>query len=139
MYVWASLRSRLKHCFVSRIMEPFLGKEIKARRPYSHVQYDMFCSCRLTRGKEKMARCDSCLEWFHKSCEKIPGCESQKWFCRSLTPQHKHCKFTNCITCMQHVFCLYCICIMYVFTAHAQCIYFITLPLLLACVRGASK
>ena len=86
MYDSATLRSHLKHCFVSGIMEPFPGKEIKARRPYSHVQYDVFCSCRLTRGKEKMARCDNCLEWFHKSCEKIPGCvfsKSQKWFCHS--------------------------------------------------------
>ena len=38
-------------------------------------------SCRLTRGKEKIARCDSCLEWFR---EKIPGCvfsKSQKCAC----------------------------------------------------------
>ena len=44
MYDSATLRSHLKHCFVSGIMEPFPGKEIKARRPYSHVQYDIFCS-----------------------------------------------------------------------------------------------
>ena len=32
------------------MMEPFPAKERKAQRPYSRVQYEVFCSCRLMRG-----------------------------------------------------------------------------------------
>ena len=40
---------------------------------------------------------------------------------KAPAPQHKHCKFTiYCITCGM---CFACICIMYVFTEHAQWIY----------------
>ena len=46
-------------------MEPFPAKERKAQRSYSRVQYEGFCSCRLMRGDDKMARCDGCHEWYH--------------------------------------------------------------------------
>lgn len=38
------------------------------------IPVTLYCNCRLPdNGEEKMARCDSCKIWFHKSCQKIPS------------------------------------------------------------------
>ena len=86
LYNQTCLRSYLTKCLESGMMEPFPAKERKAQRPFSHVQYEIFCSCRLMRGDDKMARCDGCHLWYHKTCEIIPSFifkKTKEWFCRT--------------------------------------------------------
>ena len=78
LYDQTCLRSYLTKCLESGMMELFPAKERKAQRPYSRVQYEIFWSCRLMRGDDKMARCDGCHEWYHKTCEIIPSLFSRR-------------------------------------------------------------
>ena len=52
LYDQACLRPYLTKCFMSGTMEPFPTRERKAQRPYSQVQYYVYCSCRLMRGEQ---------------------------------------------------------------------------------------
>ena len=56
LYDQDCLRPYLVKCFMSETMEPFPAKEKKAQRPYCHVQYDVYCSCRLVKGDDKIMR-----------------------------------------------------------------------------------
>ena len=66
------LRSHLLECLRLKKMTPFPSQLHRPGRPQTeHIR--VYCSCHLLDdGKEKMAACDRCAEWYHISCENIP-------------------------------------------------------------------
>ena len=66
------LRSHLLECLRLKKMTPFPSQLHRPGRPQTeHIR--VYCSCHLPdHGKEKMAACDRCAEWYHISCENIP-------------------------------------------------------------------
>ena len=75
------LRSHLLECLRLKKMTPFPSQLHRPGRPQTeHIR--VYCSCHLPDdGKEKMAACDRCAEWYHISCENI-----QKQYLRTLEP-----------------------------------------------------
>ena len=54
------------------------------RCPTSEVKIDIFCNCRLPQEAKLIAECDQCGEWFHDTCENIPGAVWKRnalWLC----------------------------------------------------------
>ena len=87
------LRKHLFTCLCNGKMELFPTSSVRSqfsslRRHTIHL----FCSCRRPWDKSQnsnfdMAKCNSCSEWFHKICEKIPRKtflnQYHVWNCRS--------------------------------------------------------
>ena len=72
-YQQESMRLHLLQCLANRLLTSFPSKKSKQGKPASDV-IDVFCTCSLPEfGSEKMAQCESCKEWYHQSCQKIPN------------------------------------------------------------------
>ena len=95
-YQQESMRSHLQQCLSNNCLTPLLSKKLKWGKPASDV-IDVFCTCRMPELTEKMAQCDSCKEWFHKSCPKIPNIvftdPNVEWKCCTVHVQ----VLANCI------------------------------------------
>lgn len=66
------LRSHFLTSLEKNELIPFPSEVICRKKP-KKICISIMCTCRLPdNGKEKMAQCRNCREWFHKSCEGIP-------------------------------------------------------------------
>ena len=54
--------------------EQLVIKKIGDERVLEVLKVKVYCSCRMPEmGREKMAQCAICQEWYHQNCEKIPS------------------------------------------------------------------
>lgn len=83
------LRTHFLDCIAKNELVPFPKDVIGYTKPkIEHIK--IYCSCRLPdNGKEKMAKCVSCSEWFHQSCQRIPPSvfndKKSLWKCSQCT------------------------------------------------------
>lgn len=92
----SKMRSHLKSCFQSSKMTPFPGSQKEATPTGSEepllmaVKVNVYCSCRMPQvGRERMAQCSKCHEWYHERCEDIP----KTVFCRNRNKILFYCKY----------------------------------------------
>ena len=77
-FMSTNLRRHLLDCLARNEIIEFQAKTIDRRAGAKTYQYDVYCSCRIPEkiwddARDSMAACDSCHEWFHKGCEKVPA------------------------------------------------------------------
>ena len=77
-------------------------KQFSTKFKYSKVTkktqktVELFCTCRhpYHPGKsESMVECESCKEWFHRSCEDIPDImfkQNTVWICKNASHGNQH-------------------------------------------------
>ena len=62
-------------CYESRKMVPFTAQDLPQQQHFVKeitVNTQIYCFCRMPQlGKDKMAQCTLCKEWFHQQCENI--------------------------------------------------------------------
>lgn len=85
-YEQDKLRPHFIECLKSQQMTPFPSKNIQPGKPNTEYLY-VYCHCRMPDdGKERMAQCTGCKEWYHESCENIPQAvfkdDSHDWKCK---------------------------------------------------------
>lgn len=77
LYDQTKMRKHLLNCFLSHKLVPFPKQKNKTRMEGGAVEImeiKVYCVCRLPEDRlQKMARCQSCLEWFHQNCVQIPA------------------------------------------------------------------
>ena len=94
-YNASRLRIHLSDCLEKGIMERFptlvISRSLRCRKKTASVE--LFCTCRMPYNPiakddamQDMVRCDKCLEWYHRLCEKIDSdvfetSNHNKWFC----------------------------------------------------------
>ena len=74
------LWDHLYDCYKQGRLIPFpSAKENVKRNTAKSISFELFCSCRMPWAKQnarsvelQMAECDSCMEWFHRKCQRIP-------------------------------------------------------------------
>lgn len=86
-YVGAKMRHHLHVCFENEKIVSFPSSErtmSMSKRLISSVEFELHCVCRQPEYNP-MAACDSCGNWFHKDCQKIPAVvfknKSAMWRC----------------------------------------------------------
>ena len=83
-YIIPQMRQHLHDCLSSKHMSEFpaMHRPIRGKKKLDEVE--VFCDCRL-QEYGNMAECDSCKEWFHSKCVKIPQTvwkhNSTTWLC----------------------------------------------------------
>lgn len=72
-YEQGALRTHFVNCISNDELVPFPKEVIGYTRPKTE-SINIYCSCRLPDNYvEKMVKCITCNEWYHKSCEEIPA------------------------------------------------------------------
>ena len=77
------MRKHLVRCYERGKMVPFPARDLPQQQQFikeigdelvlTTVNTRIYCSCRMPQlGKDKMAQCTLCKEWFHQQCENIP-------------------------------------------------------------------
>ena len=79
VYDTKKLRQYLLTCIRSEKITPFPLTSGKPKSKKKTIKVKLFCSCRMpwdatdkALPDKQMAQCDSCKQWFHRSCEIIP-------------------------------------------------------------------
>ena len=67
------MRSHLLKCLENKKMEQFPSLEKRALPPVKKEMIQLCCKCKMPEGKENMAFCPKCREWYHQECEQIPN------------------------------------------------------------------
>ena len=94
------LRDHLYDYYKQGRLIPFpSAKENVKRNTAKSISFELFCSCRMPWAKQnarsvelQMAECDSCMEWFHQKCQRIPDQVFQRtmeWICNTCQQLHK--------------------------------------------------
>ena len=87
-YIQHSLRDHLLSCLQSRVMTNFPTRNRRRRaRIRGKESYEVYCICKLPECGQ-MICCNSCMEWFHDDCVKVPKATWKKdshWFCQSCS------------------------------------------------------
>ena len=75
VYNQSSMREHLINCFSHHKLLPFPKQTVDTKPTLlSTTEVKVYCICRLPEdNRQKMARCVSCLEWFHQKCLNIPA------------------------------------------------------------------
>ena len=76
------MRKHLVECLESGKMVPFSAwdlpqqqeviQKIEDEPVLETLKIKVYCSCWTPQGRDKMAQCTSCKEWYHQQCENIP-------------------------------------------------------------------
>ena len=84
-YYQHKLRQHLVECLELKKLTPFPSRACHPSKVLI-IDLPVYCICWLTEDEnDSMAKCERCLEWFHKSCEDIPEVifedPSASWLC----------------------------------------------------------
>ena len=88
------LQDHLYDCYKQGRLIPFPSAKKNVRRNTAKsISFELFCSCRMPWAKQnarsvelQMAECDSCMEWFHRKCQRIPDkvfLRIMEWLCKA--------------------------------------------------------
>ncbi len=68
------MRVHLAMCFQCEEIAAFPSSHVKCEKSErAEATVDLFCHCRMPyREGEFMIECATCLDWFHRSCDKVP-------------------------------------------------------------------
>ncbi len=100
LFQQADMRIHLLKCLENGTFTqfPFITRNMDEPLVVKMVCVPIYCNCRLPdNGEEKMAECENCKCWYHKTCENIPSNvfsvnlnkSSVSWFCKNCTSDIK--------------------------------------------------
>ena len=85
------MRAHFIQCVENGKLVPFPSEMVRRSRPVRKEKVKLFCDCKLPDdGKENMAYCVKCRNWFHESCQTIKSVVfessyTQDWVCNHCT------------------------------------------------------
>ena len=94
------LRDHLYGCYKQGRLIPFPSAQenVKSNTAIS-ISFELFCSGRMPWAKQnaqsvelQMAECDSCMEWFHRKCQRITNQvfhRTMEWLCNACQQLRK--------------------------------------------------
>ena len=73
-YDQSAMRVHFASCFHCEEIAVFQLSKVKCKRSKSvEVTEELFCHCRMPyKEGDFMIECSNCLQWFHRSCDKVP-------------------------------------------------------------------